>query len=122
MSVKLRYYSESFKLCVINRISCGELSIEQARKLYGIGGSMTISRWLKKHNRADLLPQKEYILSLSDVDRLKELELENRRLKSLLGESYIKLDLHEKLFNLCKQDYGIDLKKKTNSSNKSASW
>ena len=121
MSSNLRYYSESFKLCVLSRIERGELSISQAQRLYNIGGSSTISCWIKKYHKDELLPKKEYIMLLSDVDKLKELERENQRLKSLLGESYIKIDLHEKLFKLCKQDYGIDLKKKTNSRNKSTS-
>ncbi len=112
MSSILCYYSESFKLCVISCIDRGELSIVQARKLYNIGGSSTISCWIKKYNKDELLPKKEYIMSLSDVDRLKQLERENQRLKSLLDKTYIKLDLHEKLFELCKQDYGIDLKKR----------
>ncbi len=56
MSSILRYYSESFKLCVISRIERGELSIVQARKLYNIGGSSTISCWIKKYNKDELLP------------------------------------------------------------------
>ena len=42
-------YSTAFRLKVITEIEKGKLSIEGARKLYGIGGSATIQKWLKKY-------------------------------------------------------------------------
>ena len=41
-------YSEAFKSEVLMEIESGKISIEGARRKYGIGGSMTISNWRKK--------------------------------------------------------------------------
>lgn len=49
------YYSTAFKLKVISEIESGQLSIEQARKIYNIGGSSTITKWIKKFGKNHLL-------------------------------------------------------------------
>ena len=51
-------YSEAFKLKVVTELENGKLiSIEQAKRKYGIRGSMTISGWLKKYGRVTFPPK-----------------------------------------------------------------
>jgi len=49
-------YSEAFKLQVVNELETGVLeSVAEARRRYGIPGSETVVKWLKKYGRAVLL-------------------------------------------------------------------
>jgi len=50
-------YEESLKQLVIAMLENGELrSIEEARRKFHIAGNMTITRWLKRAGKEDLLP------------------------------------------------------------------
>ncbi len=44
-----RFYSDSFKLGLVIRVVNGELTKEQARVEFGIGGSSSILEWMKKY-------------------------------------------------------------------------
>ncbi len=71
-------YSESFKLDLLNKLSTGEIkSIEEARRLYNIGGKMTVQKWMRKLN-----PGK---------DRQNYLKDENKELLIALGRLTLKL-------------------------------
>lgn len=45
---KKESYPENFKRKVVAQIERGEIGLESARRKYGIGGKMTISKWIKK--------------------------------------------------------------------------
>ena len=71
-------YPESFKLDLLNKLSTGEIkSIEEARRLYNIGGKMTVQKWMRKLN-----PGK---------DRQNYLKDENKELLIALGRLTLKL-------------------------------
>ena len=42
-------YSDSFKLGIVMRVANGQLSKEQARVKYKIGGNSSILEWMKKY-------------------------------------------------------------------------
>lgn len=48
-------YSDCFKLSIVEEIEKNGLSIENCRRKYGIGGSTTIQKWLKKYGKNHLL-------------------------------------------------------------------
>ena len=55
MSGRVVRYSEAFKMQLIQELESGKLdSIEHARRSYGITGTTTIQKWLKKYGRNDL--------------------------------------------------------------------
>ena len=43
-------YSDSFVHEVVSRVRSGEISTWKAREIYGIGGKMTVYRWLNRFN------------------------------------------------------------------------
>ena len=54
----IRRYSISFRRQVIADLESGRFdSIESARQHYGIGGTMTIQKWLRKYGKNHLLPK-----------------------------------------------------------------
>ena len=63
-------YSTAFRLKVITEIEKGKLSIEGARKLYGIGGSATIQKWLKKYGKGELISKVVRIQMKDELEKI----------------------------------------------------
>ena len=74
-------YSEAFKRHVVSEIELGKFkSLKEARERFGIKGISTVSRWLKKYGKEDLLPKKVRIEMPKEQDEIKSLK---RRIKEL---------------------------------------
>lgn len=85
----LKRYSESFKLKILAELEQGKYTKSELMKVYGIG-SGTITDWIKKYGRFDLLNKHIKIQTVSEKDRVKSLENEIKKLKELL----VKKDLN----------------------------
>lgn len=115
-------YSTAFKLKVVEQIERGELTVQEARRVYDIRGGQTIQRWLTKHGKSHLLSRVVRIEMKDEKDRIKQLEAEKKKLESALAQAHVKNLFLEEVITLAKEEYGIDLKKKsdTEPSNSSA--
>lgn len=75
---KSRRYSHSFKLQLVTEINEGRLNVAQAKDLYGIRGSSTIYKWLRKFGKAHLIQETLEIVLPDEREqtrrRIKELE------------------------------------------------
>lgn len=112
---KTIHYSESFKIELIRRLESEDLSIRAISKLYGISGSETVKRWLKKYGREHLLSKKVIVMSLKDQDAVKRLEQENKALRDLVVRLQLESLANESLAEIACEQLGIDkdaLKKK----------
>ena len=108
-------YSLAFKRKVVREIEKGKLSIYEARKLYDIGGKVTIQRWMKEFGKGELISKVVNIRTKNELDKIKALEKEKKDLESALAQSQVKIYALEALVEIARDDYGIDLKKKTGS-------
>jgi len=106
---KIRY-SDCFKRKVVEEISHGS-SISDVRLRYGIRGNATVQKWLKKYGREELLTEVIYVKMRSELDRIKELEEENKRLKLALADATLAGHALESLIAVANDHYGTDLKK-----------
>jgi len=101
-------YSEAFKLKVVTELENGKLtSIEHAKRKYGVKGSMTISKWLKKYGRGHLLPRKVRIEMPNERDQIQKLKEENHRLKLALADAKMDEVLSRALFEVTCENFGI---------------
>jgi len=83
-------YSEAFKRRVVGELERGEhLSLEGARRAYGIRGSVTVSNWVRKYGREDLLPRRVRIETLKERDELKEARKRIRELEAAVADAHI---------------------------------
>lgn len=105
-------YSDCFKLQVVEEIEKNGLSIEECRRKYAIGGSMTIQKWLLKFGKQHLLNKIIRVETREEVDELQRLRAENKALK----QAYAELSLHhkcsEKVIEVADELFDLDLKKK----------
>jgi transposase-like protein len=103
-------YSESFKRKVLTEIANGEISIEGARRKYGIGGSMTIPKWRKKMIN---FPTKEKgDPRMPEELRIVELLAENERLRKQLLEKEMESVILKKMIEISENLKDSSVKKK----------
>ncbi len=97
----VKRYSEAFKLQVVREIEAGEYpNVETARRKYGIEGTSTVGRWLKRYGKAHWMKKVIRVEAPGEGDRLKELEREVKRLKEALGEAHLDLALGEQYLRI----------------------
>jgi transposase len=106
-------YSEQFKLKIVKELEiCGVRQIEIVRR-YGIASS-TLRGWLRKYgkNYRSKTVIRKYIGHVMMED-----ERDNRisDLESKLSDTEAKLAVYEKLIELAKKEYNIDIKKNYSS-------
>lgn len=103
-------YSEAFKQQVISELESGKLgSITEANRVYGIRGAETISHWIRKYGREDLLPKKVKIETVKERDELKEARKRIRQLESALADAHIDSSLGDSYLKIACQRLGIDV-------------
>jgi len=102
-------YSEAFKQQVISEIENGKLSsISEANRVYGIRGAETITQWIRKYGREDLLPKKVKIETLKERDELKEARKRIRQLEAALADAHIDASLGDSYLKIACKRLGID--------------
>lgn len=103
-------YSISFKQMVVKEIEEGGC-FEEVRRKYGLGGTSTIQRWVKALGRDHLLNKIVRIETMTEKDKLKALEEENKRLKMALADTFLAKDCLEAVIKMANEEYKTDLKK-----------
>ena len=112
MAHKIYRYSNCFKLQVVEAIEKDGLSIEDARRRYGIAGGSTVQKWLRKFGKNDLLNKVVMVQTVAERDELKHLRQENKALKVAYAELAIDLKISEKVIEVADDMFGLELKKK----------
>ena len=108
-------YSEAFKMQVVQEISQGKFaSIFQAQKAYGICGTATIQKWIKKYGKVKLLPKRVRVETMTEVDELKGAKKRIRDLEKALADSHMDYCLEIAFLEIACEEMGTsreDLKK-----------
>jgi transposase-like protein len=104
----VRRYSEAFKLQVVQELESGKLSsVCEANRRYGITGATTVNGWLRKYGRHDQLPKVIRVEKPDERDQLKQLKLENDRLKRALADEHLRASLHQSWFEEACAQLGV---------------
>ena len=111
-------YSEAFKMQLIRELESGKLDgIEHARRTYGISGTYTIQRWLKKYGRHDLRTRIVHVQKPDEQDQIQKLKEQIKTLKGALAETQIQSLLNKSVYEVLCEEVGVDpskFKKKAN--------
>ena len=111
----VKRYSENFKLKVLSEIENGRLNKTEACRVYGMS-PLTLLNWIKKYSKFDLLNQRVRIETMDEIDHIKSLEEENRRLKEALANKDVKLLVSDAMLEVLRKQMGFssveELKKK----------
>lgn len=102
-------YSEAFKLQVIGELESGKFDcIEQARRAYGIGGTNTIQKWLRKYGKRNLLGRVIRVEKPEERDQIKALKARIRELERAVADSKVQEVLSRAYFEIVCEQYGVD--------------
>lgn len=111
---KSRVFSEEFKRARVGEYESGEYSVGELSRLFEIQ-SVVLYRWIHKfstYNKKSAL-----IVEMKDsaTKKLKEYEKRIADLERALGQKQLNIDYLEKLLELGKEHFNIDLKKNLNT-------
>ncbi len=102
-------YSEAFKRRVVDEMERGKHpSIEKARRVYGIRGSMTVWKWIRKYGSEELLPKRVRIETLKEQDELKAARRRIRELEAAVADAHIDHCLEKAYFHVACDRMGVD--------------
>ena len=102
-------YSEAFKRQVVDELERGKhSSMWEARRAYGIGGSMTVLGWVRKYGHRDLFPKVVRVQSLKERDELAEARKRIRELEAAVADAHIENCLETAYLHVACERMGVD--------------
>lgn len=111
---KKRHYSEDFKKEIVSLFESGKYSVKQLESLYGVVNS-TIYKWIYKFSTFNEKGIRVIEMKQSSSLKLKELTQKVKDLERIVGQKQIKIDYLEKMIDITKDEFDIDIKKKYNT-------
>lgn len=105
-----RRFSEEFKRKIVSDYERGVMSALQLSDHYGIANSL-VYFWVYKYSTYNQKDVRIVEMKDSQTHRLKELEQKVKDLERAVGQKQMKIDFLEKMMDLAKETYSIDLKK-----------
>jgi len=109
-----RIYSEDFKLKIVKFYESGKHTVRELEKIYDISNP-TIYKWIYKYSNYNKKSIKVVELKDSQMHKLKELQNRIAELEQALGQKQMNIDYLEKMIELAKELYDIDIKKNSNT-------
>lgn len=110
------YYSDSFKLGVVRRVVNAELTKEQARIEFGIGGNSSILEWMKKYGYCtDPLIQSVMTKPNEKTDS-EDLKKKIRQLEKQLHNERIRSEFYKTMIDVAERELGISIRKKSGTN------
>ncbi len=101
-------YSESFKLKVVQEIETGKfVSVEEARRFYGINGMSTLSRWIEKYGKPE---NQRKVIRVETFEERKEIDALKAKIAELemtIVDSRVQESLHKAYFDVVCREYGV---------------
>ena len=110
----LKRYSKEFKLSRVQEYESGEFSALELCRLYGFA-EVTMHRWIKKYSK---LSQTNIVIvedKQSATKKLAEYETRIEELERIVGQKQITIDYLERMIELAKEHYGMDIKKNSDT-------
>jgi len=103
-------YSEAFKRQVVEEIATGKFSSAyRAQVAYGIKGNATVSKWIRKYGRDELIPRCVRIETMEEKDQLKEARKRIRELEAALADAHIDQCLEHAFLEIACERMEVDL-------------
>lgn len=109
-----RRFSEEFKRKLVDDYEKGIMSVAQMERFYNIRNGL-IYNWIYKYSTYNEKNVRIVEMKDSQTNKLKELEEKIKELERAVGQKQIMIDYLEKMIDLAKENYSIDIKKNSNT-------
>jgi len=101
-------YSEAFKAQVVGELETGKLaSCNAAAGRYGIRGTTTVYKWVRKYGRNHLIGKVVRVETVDERDELKRLRQRVRELEALVADQSLDLAVERTYVKLACREAGI---------------
>lgn len=111
---RYRKYSEDFKLKVVREYESGKYSVYEMEKIYDIS-NQTIYNWIYKYSKYNKKSIQVVEMKDSQAEKIKLMEARIKELERVVGQKQINIDYLEKMIDLAKEEFDIDIKKNSNT-------
>lgn len=111
---KYRLYSDEFKRNLVKEFETGRFSVLQLKKLHGVS-DVSIYNWIYKFSTFNEKGSRVVEMKESSSNKLKDLEQKIKDLEQIVGKKQIKIDYLEKMIDIAKDEFDIDIKKNSNT-------
>ena len=103
-------YSMSFKRQVVSELESGRFdSIGQVSEHYGITGSETVRKWLRKFGRNHLCPKVIRVEKPNEQDQVRQLKKQIKQLKEALGQTQAENVINQEFLKIACEEMGQDV-------------
>ena len=109
-----RKFSEDFKLKIVKEYESGEFSVVEMTKIYDIS-YQTIYNWIYKYSKYNKQSIQVVEMKDSQAHKIKQMEARIKELERAVGQKQMNIDYLEKMIDLAKEHYDIDIKKNSNT-------
>ena len=109
-----RKFSEDFKLKIVKEYESGEFSVVEMTKIYDIS-YQTIYNWIYKYSKYNKQSIQVVEMKDSQAHKMKQMEARIKELEQAVGQKQMNIDYLEKMIDLAKDHYDIDIKKNSNT-------
>jgi len=110
-----RHFSDQFKRQKVQELQAGKTTKPEIKAQYEVSYN-TIYRWIRKYSTHYEKGIKTVVETESDTRELLNLKSKNADLERLIGQKQIYIEFLTKMIDLAEEMYGVDIKKKFNSS------
>ena len=109
-----RVFSDEFKKARVQEYEKGKFTVKELSRLFGIQ-EVVIYRWIYKFSVYNKKSVKVVEMKESGVKKLKDLEFRIKELEQIVGQKQLKIDYLEKMIELAKEEFDIDIKKNSDT-------
>ena len=109
-------YSDSFKLGVVMRAANGQMSKEQARLTYNIGGNSSILEWMRKFGYCSDPHLHEPMTDPCEQTEAEQLKKKVRQLEKQLQNERIRSEFYQTMIEVAERELGIAIQKKSDTN------
>ena len=109
-----RKFSEDFKLKIVKEYESGEFSVAEMAKIYDIS-YQTIYRWIYKYSKYNKRSIQVVEMKDSQAHKMKQMEARIKELERTVGQKQMNIEYLEKMIDLAKENFDIDIKKNSNT-------
>ena len=111
---KYRKYSIDFKKMLVEEFESGRYSVLQLSKLHGVDFKL-IYNWIYKFSTFNERGIRVVEMKESSTAKIKALEKRIKELERTVGNKQIMIDYLEKMMEIAKEEYNIDIKKNSDT-------
>ena len=112
---KRRIFSEAFKKKKVQEIERKQTTISDLCEQYQVRHS-NVYKWMEKYSTTYKKGIRLIVEAESDTKKMISLQSKIAELERIVGQKQVQIDFQEKMIELAEQTYGVDIKKKFDST------